>query len=130
MDSAGPVNILYIEDDREMIDLVTIILSRSGLTVKGANSGRQGLELIAKEKPDLILLDLMMPDLDGWILYQQLKSNEETRGIPVIVITAKSQPIDRVLGMHIAKVDDYITKPFHPQELLESITRILAKKAA
>lgn len=130
MDNAGPVNILYIEDDREMIDLVTIILSRSGFTVKGANSGRQGLELIAQGKPDLILLDLMMPELDGWSLYQQLKSNEETHDIPVIVITAKSQPIDWVLGIHIAKVDDYITKPFHPQELLESITRILATKAA
>lgn len=70
----------------------------------------------------------MMPDLDGWDLYQQLKCNEITRYIPVIVITAKSQPIDRLLGLHIAKVDDYISKPFHPHELLNSIDRILLAK--
>lgn len=116
--------IIYIEDDPEMIDLVTLILERRGYKVKGANGGRKGLDLVLKEKPDLILLDLMMPDLDGWDLYQHLKSEKSTCDIPVIVITAKAQEIDRVLGLHIAKVDDYICKPFKPQELIDSITAI------
>lgn len=117
--------LLYIEDDPEMIDLVSMIISRRGFQIRGASGGRKALELIKSQKPDLILLDLMMPDMDGWEVYQQLKSKEETRNIPVIVITAKAQPVDRVLGLHIAKVDGYITKPFHPQELLESVDRVL-----
>jgi two-component system, OmpR family, response regulator VicR len=126
MDNARSQSIVYIEDDLEMIDLVKLILSRRGFDVKGAHGGREGLDVVSQEKPDLILLDLMMPDVDGWEVYQQLKANEHSRDIPVIVITAKAQPIDRVLGLHIAKVDDYISKPFHPQELLDSIDKVLA----
>ncbi len=129
MTKTDPRTILYIEDDLEMINLVTVILNRSGYVVKSANSGSKGLELIEQELPDLILLDLMMPEMDGWTLYQQLKSTESTSNIPVIIITAKSQPIDRVLGLHVAKVDDYIAKPFHPQELLASINQVLESKA-
>jgi two-component system, OmpR family, response regulator VicR len=70
----------------------------------------------------------MMPDMDGWEVYQQLKTAPPTDEIPVIVITAKSQAVDRVLGLHIAKVDDYISKPFRPQELLDSIERVLKLK--
>ena len=120
--------IVYIEDDIEMIDLVTLILNRRGYQVKGAHGGREGLDLVQKEPPDLILLDLMMPDLDGWDLYQQLKANDTTKDIPVIIITAKAQAIDRVLGLHIAKVEDYISKPFRPQELIESIEKVLTAK--
>jgi DNA-binding response OmpR family regulator len=118
-------NIIYIEDDPEMIDLVSMILGRRGFQIHGAPGGRKGLDLIIADPPDLILLDLMMPEFDGWDVYQQLKAMESTKHIPVIVITAKAQPVDRVLGMHIAKVDDYITKPFHPQELLDSVERVL-----
>jgi two-component system, OmpR family, response regulator VicR len=125
MDDARSQSIVYIEDDIEMIDLVKLILSRRGFEVKGAHGGREGLDVVQHERPDLILLDLMMPDVDGWDVYQQLKANEGTRDIPVIVITAKAQPIDRVLGLHIAKVDDYISKPFHPQELIDSIDKVL-----
>jgi DNA-binding response OmpR family regulator len=130
MDSGKNSMIIYIEDDPEMIDLVTLILNRRGFVVKGAHGGKQGLELLQQEKPDLILLDLMMPDVDGWDVYQQIKAGETTRNIPVIVITAKSQAIDRVLGLHIAKVDDYISKPFRPQELMDSVERVLAKASA
>lgn len=128
MDTNQSLKVVYIEDDLEMINLVTLILSRRGFLVKGAHGGREGLDLVRMELPDLVLLDLMMPDLDGWDLYQQLKANTDTRHIPVIVITAKSQPIDRVLGLHIAKVDDYISKPFHPEDLLESIRKVMAAK--
>jgi two-component system, OmpR family, response regulator VicR len=121
--------ILCVEDEPEMIDLIRLILGRRGFEVKGANGGVEGLKMIHQEKPDLILLDLMMPDMDGWEVYQQIKANETTRDIPVIVVTAKAQSIDRVLGLHIAKVDDYIAKPFQPQDLLASVERVLQKKA-
>ena len=122
--------ILCIEDEQEMIDLIRLILSRRGFQVKGANGGRTGLDLVRKEPPDLVLLDLMMPDMDGWEVYQQIKANEATRDIPVIVVTAKAQSIDKVLGLHIAKVDDYIAKPFSPQELLTSVDKVLKKHEA
>jgi DNA-binding response OmpR family regulator len=119
--------VVCIEDEPEMIDLVRLILGRKGFEVIGANGGVEGLEAVRREKPDLVLLDLMMPDMDGWEVYQQIKADEELRHIPVVVVTAKAQSIDKVLGLHIAKVDDYITKPFGPQELLESITKILGE---
>ena len=120
--------ILCIEDEPEMIDLIRLILTRRGFEVKGANGGKEGLESIRKDKPDLVLLDLMMPDMDGWEVYQQMKADENTRDIPVIVVTAKAQSIDKVLGLHIAKVDDYIAKPFSPQELLTSVDTVLGQK--
>ena len=118
----------YIEDEAEMIDLVRLILGRRGYTVLGATGGREGLELVRKELPDLVLLDLMMPDMDGWDVYHQIKSDETTRDIPVIVITAKAQNIDKILGLRIAKVEDYISKPFSPQELLERIDQVLSRQ--
>lgn len=117
--------VVCIEDEPDIIDLVRLILGRRGFDVVGANGGLEGLELVAREKPDLVLLDLMMPDMDGWEVYQRMKSDEALRDIPVVVVTAKAQSIDKVLGLHIAKVDDYITKPFGPQELLESVEKIL-----
>ncbi len=119
-------SILYIEDDPEMIDLVSLILIRQGYQVTGANGGRKGLELAQRGLPDLVLLDLMMPDMDGWDVYQQLKLSEPTRNIPVIIITARSQTIDQVLAVQIAKVDDYIIKPFRPDELIHSVKKVLA----
>ncbi len=118
--------VVYIEDELEMIDLVRLILGRKGYEVIGANGGRNGLQLVKEQLPALVLLDLMMPDMDGWEVYQQMKADEKTRQIPVIVITAKAQSIDKVLGLHIAKVDDYISKPFSPQDLLDSVEKVLA----
>ncbi|MGQ9833654.1 MAG: response regulator transcription factor [Candidatus Villigracilaceae bacterium] len=125
MSPKGIKQILCIEDEPEMIDLIRLILNRRGFKVKGANGGIKGLEMMRADPPDLVLLDLMMADMDGWEVYQQMKADEKTRNIPVIVVTAKAQSIDRVLGLHIAKVNDYISKPFSPQELLNSVDRIL-----
>lgn len=119
--------ILCIEDDLEMIDLIRLILAQQGFEVEGAEGGKAGLEMVRKSPPDLILLDLMMPEVDGWEVYQQIKADSKTKDIPVIVVTAKAQNIDKVLGLHIAKVDDYITKPFSPKALLESIQNILGE---
>lgn len=122
--------ILCVEDEPEMIDLMRLILSRRGFEVSGASGGLEGLNKIRESHPDLVLLDLMMPDMDGWEVYQQMKSDESLRKIPVIVVTAKAQSIDKVLGLHIAKVDDYIAKPFSPQELISSVDKVLAKTAS
>ena len=121
-------HILCIEDEPEMIDLIRLILGRRGFEVIGAAGGKEGLEKVRKDPPDLILLDLMMPDMDGWEVYQQIKADEKTKDIPVIVVTAKAQSIDKVLGLHIAKVDDYIAKPFSPQDLLNSVDKVFGER--
>ena len=127
MSNQSVKRILCVEDEQEMIDLIRLILGRRGFDVKGAAGRKEGLRLVCEELPDLVLLDLMMPDMDGWEVYQQMKADEKTRDIPVIVVTAKAQNIDRVLGIHIAKVDDYITKPFSPQDLLNSVEKVLSQ---
>jgi len=128
MNSTPVKHIVCIEDEPEMIDLIRLILSRRGYEVHGAPGGKEGLRLVRELIPDLVLLDLMMPEMDGWEVYQQMKAEESTRNIPVIVVTAKAQNIDKVLGLHIAKVDDYLAKPFGPQELTDSVERIFAPK--
>jgi len=124
---ADKKRILCIEDEADMIDLTRLVLEREGYQVLGAVGGARGLEIIRLEKPDLVLLDLMMPDVDGWEVYRQMKADKDLAQIPVIVITARAQSIDKVLGLQVAKVDDYITKPFGPTELLDSIHRIFPK---
>lgn len=124
-ENADVIKIVCIEDDPEMIDLVKLILTRQGYDVTGAMGGKEGLAAILREKPDLVLLDLMMPDMDGWEVFQHMRADEDMQNVPVIVVTAKAQSIDKVLGLHIAKVDDYITKPFGPSELLASVLRVL-----
>jgi two-component system response regulator VicR len=126
----NPKRILCIEDEAEMIDLMQLILSRKGYQVSGAAGGQEGLEKVRAEMPDLVLLDLMMPDMGGWEVYQQMKADEKTKDIPVIIVTAKAQSIDKVLGLYIAKVDDYIAKPFSPTELIDSVEHVLRKPKA
>ncbi|MGQ9553074.1 MAG: response regulator transcription factor [Anaerolineae bacterium] len=119
--------VLCIEDDPEMIELVCLILEQHGYEVVGRTSGSQGLRAAAEIRPDVILLDLMMPEMDGWEVYRHIKREPSLAAIPVIIVTAKAQNIDKVLGLHIAKVDDYVTKPFGPNELLRCIERVLAR---
>ena len=113
-----------------MIDLVRLILNRRGYEISAQTAGGRGLDLVRAETPELVLLDLMMPDMDGWDVYRQMKADPNTQNIPVIVVTAKAQSIDKVLGLHIAKVDDYISKPFSPQELVDSVEKVMAKNKA
>jgi two-component system response regulator VicR len=119
--------IICIEDEPAMIELVKLILTSRGYKVMAAMGGQEGLDMIQKAKPDVVLLDLMMPDMNGWDVYQQMKADEYMKTIPVIVVTAKAQNIDKVLGLHIAKVQDYITKPFSPAQLLRSVKRVLGE---
>ncbi len=120
--------IVYVEDHADMIELVKLILEPKGFQVIGAIGGREGLQVIQQEMPDLVLLDLMMPDMDGWEVHRRMKADESVASIPVIVVTAKDKPIDQVLGLHIAKVDDYLIKAdFGPKELLDSVRQVLDK---
>ena len=125
----APTRVVCVEDEVEMIDLIRLILTREGYEVVVAKGGLQALQVIEDVHPDLVLLDLMMPDLAGWEVYQRIKANPVTKDIPVIVVTARAQSIDKVLGFHIARVDDYITKPFGPSDLLNSIKTVLVKYA-
>jgi DNA-binding response OmpR family regulator len=119
--------VVCVEDEPEMIDLVRLILAKEGFDVVGVSGGLEGLATIERLQPDLVLLDLMMPDMDGWEVYRRMKANPSISNIPVIVVTAKAQSIDKVLGLQVAKVDDYITKPFGPAQLLKSVERVLAR---
>jgi len=118
--------VIYFEDDKDMVELVRIILGREGYQVEGVTEGQAGIKAVQQSSPDVVLLDLMLPDMDGWEIYRQLKHDQSTADIPVIVITAKAQSIDKVLGLEIAKVDDYISKPFRPNELVDRVKQVLS----
>jgi two-component system response regulator VicR len=122
--------ILCIDDEKEILDLIHLILGRKGYEVAGAIGGEAGLAKARSWKPDLVLLDLMMPDMDGWEVFHRLRADETLAKVPVVVVTARAQSIDRVLGLHVARVNDYISKPFTPQDLVESVERVLANQLA
>jgi two-component system alkaline phosphatase synthesis response regulator PhoP len=122
--------VVCIEDEPGVIELIRLILERRGLEVVGAENGPDGLAAIRQSNPMLVLLDLMLPGMDGWEVYRRMKADDVMKNIPVIVVTAKAEGIDEVLAKHIAKVDDYIKKPFSLQELWQSIDRVMARAAA
>mgnify|MGYP001570071638 CR=1 FL=1 len=122
--------VVCIEDEPGVIELIRLILERRGLEVVGAENGPDGLAAIRQSNPMLVLLDLMLPGMDGWEVYRRMKADDAMKNIPVIVVTAKAEGIDEVLAKHIAKVDDYIKKPFSLQELWQSIDRVMARAAA
>lgn len=119
--------ILIVDDDPETLRLVRMILQRQNYDVVTASNGMQGITMARTEQPDLILLDVMMPDLDGYQVCQQIRSNPETAPIPIIMFTAKTQVEDKVAG-YDAGVDDYITKPIHPAELAAHIRSLLSRR--
>ena len=109
--------ILIIEDEDDIRDLMVYNLEREGFIVHAAADGEAGLELAQQHTPDLILLDLMLPGLDGIEVCRQLRADNATANIPVIMVTAKGEESDVVLGLGIG-ADDYVTKPFSPRELV------------
>ncbi len=117
--------VVIVEDEPGMIQFIELVLSDLGFEVIGALGGREGLEAIAREKPDLVLLDLMMPVVDGWGVYTEMKADEHLKTIPVIVITAKTDSLTEQLSLDVARVQDFIKKPFDRAELLDSIAKVL-----
>jgi DNA-binding response OmpR family regulator len=118
--------ILCIEDDVEMIDYLKLVLGKAGYEVIGAEGGRQGLEVMRNELPDLILLDLMMPDLDGAEVLLRKKKDPAVRDIPVIALTALDSPFDEIMWTARTDLQDFIVKPRLPRrELIARIERVL-----
>lgn len=121
-----PGTIAIIEDESNIVELVKYNLDREGYHTISANNGKKGLELVRQELPDLIILDLMMPELDGISVCKQLRSDPQTKSIPIIILTAKSEEADRVLGLEMG-ADDYVTKPFSPRELVARVRAVLRR---
>jgi two-component system phosphate regulon response regulator PhoB len=120
-------SILIVEDEKDIADLIAYHLKQSGFSVLSAMDGASGLERARKEKPSLIILDLMLPEMDGKDVCRALKSNPLTRSIPVLILTAKAEEMDRVVGLELG-ADDYVTKPFSPRELVLRVKAILRRK--
>jgi two-component system phosphate regulon response regulator PhoB len=126
--AASGRNILIVEDERDVIDLLTLNLRRAGgFNVSTTTDGTTGLKKAREEKPDLILLDLMLPGISGLELCKILKSEAKTRDIPILMLTAKAEEIDRILGLEFG-ADDYVTKPFSPREVILRILAILRRR--
>jgi len=119
-------DILVVEDEEDLLELVRYNLSREGYQVRGATSGEQALRMLRQQAPDLILLDLMLPSIDGLEVCKRLKSEPETRDIPVIMLTAKGEEADIVTGLELGATD-YITKPFSPRVLTARVRAVLRR---
>jgi len=118
--------ILIVEDEKDIREMVRYNLQKEGYTASVAQNGYDGVSLAKKERPDLVILDLMLPDIDGFEVCRLLKKNEITNQIPIIMLTAKSREADRVAGLELG-ADDYVTKPFSPRELVARIRAVLRR---
>lgn len=121
--------ILIIDDDLDTLRLVGLMLQRQGYQITAATNGQQGLEKAFEEKPNLILLDIMMPDMDGYEVARRLRADSRTVNIPILMFTAKTQLDDKVAGFEVG-ADDYLTKPTHPSELQSHVKALLARTTA
>lgn len=120
--------ILIVDDDIDSLKLIGLMLQRHGYEIMAASAGGQALSKAVSEHPDLIILDIMMPDMDGYEVCRRLRASAETRSIPIIMFTAKTLVDDKVAGFE-AGADDYLTKPTHPAELASRVKAILARSA-
>jgi phosphate regulon transcriptional regulator PhoB len=117
---------VVVEDEKDIRELVKFHLEQEGYTVREAETGEQGLKLAAAERPALMVLDLMLPGVDGLEVCRRLRAAEATQALPVIMLTAKAAEVDRVLGLEMG-ADDYLTKPFSPRELLARVRAVLRR---
>ncbi|MBC7250852.1 MAG: response regulator [Anaerolineae bacterium] len=120
--------IVCVEDEPEVIELIQVMLETSGYRVIGVIGGREALEVIRREKPDMVLLDLMMPEVDGWTVFKQMRADPELKNIPVVPVTAVDKPIDMMLALEVAGVDEYVTKPFSRNELIASVEKVFRRR--
>ena len=130
MTSPETKRILIVEDEKDVVDLLTLNLRKAGgFTISIANDGAAGLAKAREEKPDIIILDLMLPKMPGLEVCKILKSELATRHIPILMLTARAEEIDRIVGLEFG-ADDYVTKPFSPREVILRIKAILRRGAA
>lgn len=126
MPSSHKGTILVIDDEPDLLELVEFNLKKDGYETIVAKNGQSGLEIAQKHLPDLIILDLMMPGLDGLEVCRELRADARTRRIPMIMLTAKSAEADRIVGLELG-ADDYVTKPFSPRELVARVRALLRR---
>ena len=126
MTSASGNRILLIEDEPDVIDMLTLSLRKADFVVSHAEDGASGLRQARKESPALIILDLMLPKMPGLEVCKALKSDPATKHIPIIMLTAKAEEIDRIVGLEFG-ADDYVTKPFSPREMVLRVKAILRR---
>jgi len=118
--------VLIVEDDRDIADLVAHYLGKAGFTTEQLSSGREALTAISEHPPELLILDLMLPQLDGLEICRAVRANEKTAAIPIIMLTARGDESDRIVGLEIG-ADDYIAKPFSPNELVARARALLRR---
>ncbi|HSC69764.1 MAG TPA: response regulator [Candidatus Methylomirabilis sp.] len=121
--------ILVVEDERDIADLVKYHLEKAGLSARVVGDGKQALDLIVRDHPDLIILDLMLPGLDGLEVCRRLRGDSATRSIPIIMLTARAEEVDRIVGLEMG-ADDYVPKPFSPRELVARVKAVLRRTTA
>jgi two-component system alkaline phosphatase synthesis response regulator PhoP len=119
-------NIFVVEDENDILDVIEYNLSREGFRVQTSRDGEQGLRGIRESTPDLVVLDLMLPSIDGIEICRRLKSDPRTRAMPILILSAKGEESDIVLGLGVG-ADDYLTKPFSPRELIARIRAVLRR---
>jgi len=126
VETSGARRVLVIDDERAIRLLCRVNLVASGIDVLEARDGREGLALARKERPDLVLLDVMMPEVDGWTVARELAADEETREIPVVFLTARAEAADKRLGEQLGGVG-YLIKPFDPVTIGDYVEEVLAR---
>jgi CheY-like chemotaxis protein len=119
--------IMVVDDDKLTVDFLKTLLELNGYEAIPILSGEECLAKVRDIMPELILLDIMMPEVDGWAVLENLGKDPELKSIPIIIVTAKDQPIDKLLAFDKYKVIDYIVKPFSNKELLEKIRNVIGK---
>jgi len=120
--------ILVVEDDPGAIRLVSYTLEQEGYEVITALNGLEGLKKARADKPDLLILDVMLPGLDGFEVCRRLRADDETAGLPILMLSAKAQEIDKTTGLKIG-ADDYLAKPADPADILDRVSNLLARKS-
>jgi CheY-like chemotaxis protein len=118
--------ILCVEDEAGMLDLLRLILEAADYVFLGARDGAEGLEMMQSEQPDLVLLDLMLPEMDGAEVLLRKKQDPNIQRIPVIAVTALTSPFDQLMWKRRTEIKDYVTKPFKRRELLDTIAQVLS----
>lgn len=120
--------ILCVDDEPGVVELVELILQSESIKVRGAHNGVQALKAMREKRPDAVLLDIMMPEMDGWDVFKAMKADAALRDIPVLILTARNVPLEEIIARERAGVDDYITKPFTPAKLRTSVHQALARR--
>jgi len=121
----GTKKVLVVDDEEPIVKLIQYQLKAEGYQVTTAYNGLEALERVAEAKPDLVVLDIMMPKVDGWVVCHSIKGNLTTKHMRVIILTAKNQFMSKIKGLYILQADMYMTKPFELEELSQNISRLL-----